>query len=69
MYELYTIGNCYHCNVKIMYLPSKVPTMPSRELDSKVRHPVCKDCVEKMNKVRVDRGLKPVLYYLDAYAS
>jgi len=57
-------GTCFCCRRTFGFNPNKVPSL--RDADN-VRQPVCKDCVDTANPVRIKNGLEPIHYAPDAY--
>ena len=57
------IGDCVVCGILFSFNPDRVPSI---RIDGE-REPVCRDCVERANRVRAERGL-PLLHVLpEAY--
>ncbi len=57
---IYTFtGTCYCCKKPFSFHPNKVPSFDGK--------PLCKDCVEMLNKIRKQKGLSPITYEPDAY--
>jgi hypothetical protein len=53
------VGSCMCCGRVFSFNPNKVPSINGE--------PICKDCVDKANPIRVAKGLKPITYGKDAY--
>ena len=54
---------CGGCGRVFSYNPHRVPSV---RVDG-VRVPICRDCIEAANPVRVERGLEPFQVHPDAY--
>ena len=55
---------CYGCGRLIIYNPHRVPSI---RVEGK-REPLCRDCVDKVNKGRIKNGLEPKPVHPDAYS-
>ena len=55
---------CIFCSRVFSYNPL---TVPSTNLLTGEREPICRDCMDKINAKRVAQGLKPVPIAADAY--
>lgn len=53
------IGQCLCCKRPFSFHPNKVPSLNGE--------PVCKECVDKANPIRIQKGLPPITYSDDAY--
>jgi hypothetical protein len=53
-------GTCLRCGKLFGFHPNKVPSIRGE--------PVCKECVDKANPLRIAKGLKPITYSEDAYS-
>jgi len=53
-------SNCFSCNRPFGFNPNNVPAYDGQ--------PVCKDCVDKANPIRIERGLEPIHYDETTYA-
>jgi hypothetical protein len=60
---VFAVGECACCQELFMFNPDWVPSVP---LDG-VRRPICWDCVELVNPVRVANGLDPIRVHPNAY--
>lgn len=57
---IYTFtGPCFCCGKPFSFHPNKVPSIRGA--------PICKDCVDKVNKIRAEKGLSLITYEPDAY--
>ena len=54
---------CIICRKIMAYNPHKVPSV--RVLG--MREPICRDCVNKANPLRISKGLEPIHINPDAY--
>ena len=52
-------GICLGCGKLFSFHPNKVPSINGQ--------PVCKDCVDKANPIRIANGLPAITYAPDAY--
>jgi hypothetical protein len=52
-------GTCMCCKRLFSFHPNKVPSLNGQ--------PICKECVDKANLIRVQKGLPPITYAPDAY--
>lgn len=60
----YTIfGACYSCGKMFSFHPHKVPSLSVKG----ERQPICKDCIDRVNPIRKEKGLPPITYSEDAY--
>lgn len=59
------VGTCYSCGKPFSFHPNKVPSL----VINGVREPICKDCVNKANPIRIKNGLQPITYEPDAYST
>ena len=65
MTVMIVVSTCIGCNELISYNPEKVPSLRIEG----VRHPLCKNCFNRWNKIhRTDKGLEPVYLHPDAYS-
>jgi len=56
---------CFGCGKVFMYNPHRVPSFPDPKTMQK--EPVCKECMELVNRRRVEIGVKPHPIHPDAY--
>jgi hypothetical protein len=56
---------CINCHRPFTYHPNKVPSA----LINGTREPICRDCVDRANPLRVARGLAPIEVLPGAYES
>ena len=57
------ISPCYGCRAPFSYNPHKVPSIWVHG----VREPICRECVDWANPVRIANGLEPIVPAPDAY--
>lgn len=57
------MGPCIGCGRLFSFNPVAVP---SAVVDG-VREPICRDCVERANPIRIAKGLEPIVIRPDAY--
>lgn len=58
------MGSCIGCGQVFSFNPIRVPL--SRAVTGQ-REPICKTCVDRMNKIRIKVGLAPLVPAADAY--
>ena len=58
-------GSCFGCGRLFSFNPHRVPSIPVMG----DRKPICRDCVEKVNPLRIAKGLEPIVPALDAYVA
>ena len=56
-------SDCYACKQPFTYNPMRVPSIRING----VREPICRDCVEKANPERANKGLDPIEILPGAY--
>lgn len=56
-------GPCVCCKVPFGFNPVRVPSITINGQ----REPVCKQCIDKANPLRVEKGLPPIVPAADAY--
>jgi len=56
-------GECFSCNKFFSFNPNYVPSIRI-EGDKK---PICKNCIEEVNPLRVKNGLSPIIIHPQAY--
>lgn len=59
------VANCWVCRKLFSFNPRRVPSI--RDEDG-VFQPVCRECVEMANRIRVVKELKPFIIPDDAYS-
>jgi hypothetical protein len=57
-------GNCWVCRKLFTFNPVRVPSIRD---GSGVRQPICRNCIEMANRVRVIKGMEPFPVPGDAY--
>jgi hypothetical protein len=57
------MGACVGCGRVFNFNPNAVPSVPVNG----VREPICRDCVERANPIRIKNGLEPISIRPDAY--
>jgi len=61
---------CIGCGRIFGYNPKHVPSIRmknGREDPNGEREPVCQDCIERANPIRIRNGLPPIIPHPDAY--
>ena len=56
-------GACWSCGKFMSFNPMRVPSIRVKGH----REPVCLDCVNAANPIRIRNGLEPIVPYPDAY--
>ena len=56
---------CFGCGRIFTYNPLRVPSIRSPQTGTK--EPVCRDCIERANPIRIKNGLAPIVPAPDAY--
>jgi len=54
---------CIGCGRVFGFNPLRVPSLPVNG----DRKPICRDCVERVNPMRIKNGLEPIVPLPDAY--
>lgn len=57
-------GTCFTCGAMFAFNPHRVPSYTP---PGGTREPICRDCMDKMNKLRTDAGMKPFEILEGAY--
>lgn len=57
------MGPCFGCGRMFTFHPDKVPSI---EVEG-VKQPICRACVERVNPVREEHGLAPIVPLPNAY--
>ena len=60
---LYAYGHCFICRNSFSFNPELVPSVTVES----ARRPVCRDCMERANVLRLEDGNAPVLIDPRAY--
>jgi hypothetical protein len=58
------IGPCIGCGQTFSFNPERVPS--SSAITGK-REPICQGCVERLNPIRIAKGLQPIVVLPGAY--
>ena len=61
---LIAFGPCVSCRRTFGFNPH---TVPSSSAITGEREPICRDCVERINPLRIKHGLAPIVPAADAY--
>jgi len=56
-------GVCANCNAFFSFNPMRVPSVRVNG----VREPICRNCIERVNPVRIASGLEPIRILDGAY--
>ena len=59
----FAMSACFGCGRTFSFNPVRVPSIT---VDG-TRRPICRDCVERVNPLRVANGLEPIVPLPDAY--
>jgi hypothetical protein len=57
------MGSCFACRKPFAFNPLRVPSIRVRGS----REPVCRECIEAANPMRIANGLEPIVPAPDAY--
>jgi hypothetical protein len=57
------MGTCFACHKPFAFNPVRVPSLRING----VREPICQECVDKANPLRIANGLPPIVPAPDAY--
>jgi hypothetical protein len=57
------IGPCFGCRYLFAYDPDRVPSI----VVNGEREPICRNCVERANPLRIKNGLDPIVPLPGAY--
>ena len=57
------MGTCFACHKPFTFNPMRVPSIRIEG----VKQPVCRECVERANPMRIANGLEPIVPAPDAY--
>jgi hypothetical protein len=57
------MGYCVGCKQVFSFNPMRVPSVTVNGN----REPICRDCVERYNPIRIAKGLEPIVPKSDAY--
>jgi hypothetical protein len=58
------MGHCFGCGSMFSFNPHRVPSIRDAR---GVKQPVCRECIELANPMRVKNGLEPIVPAPDAY--
>jgi hypothetical protein len=58
---------CFGCRRLFTYNPVRVPSVPGHLSGTGTREPICADCIERANPLRIKIGLPPIVPAPDAY--
>lgn len=64
---MFVLGRCFTCQRPFTFNADHVPSVPGHISGTGTREPVCRDCVEKANPIRVENGLESIRIHPDAY--
>jgi hypothetical protein len=56
-------GHCIRCGREFGFNPDLVPSIRIKG----IREPICKACVERVNPIRKEKGLDPIVPHPNAY--
>jgi len=57
------LGNCYACGIIFSFNADWVPSIRIEG----VREPLCRDCMNRVNRLRADNGVDAIYIHPDAY--
>jgi hypothetical protein len=58
-------GYCFGCGALFSFNPMRVPSI--RPTPDHPREPVCRTCVDNLNRKLTDAGMAPISVFPDAY--
>lgn len=61
----FAISHCFGCGGLFSYNPVRVPSI--RDPATGNREPICQQCLERVNPIRIANGLQPIIPSPDAY--
>lgn len=61
---VFVLGTCYGCGKTFTFNPNRVPSTRDEKGE---RQPLCRTCVEYVNRERVKAGMEPFTIPPDAY--
>ncbi len=56
-------GTCICCHKPFSFNPNFVPSIRI----NKEKEPICKECINKANPIRIEKGLEPIIIHPEAY--
>lgn len=59
----FAVGPCFGCGRLFGFSAELVPSL----IVKGKRQPICRDCVERVNPLRAERGLDPIMILRGAY--
>ena len=65
MGHAFVTSECFGCNRLFCYNPLRVPSIKSPYTG--VKEPICFECVQRVNPMRIKNGLPPIKPFRDAY--
>jgi hypothetical protein len=60
---VFVFGPCYGCRRVFSFSAERVPSI----VVEGVREPICAECVERANRVRIANGMSPIVPLAGAY--
>jgi hypothetical protein len=60
---VFGVSSCIGCGQTFCYNPDKVPSLRVEG----IRQPVCRNCIEEANPIRIANGLEPIAIQPGAY--
>jgi hypothetical protein len=61
------IGACFGCGRTFSFNATWVPSVPASVSGTGTKEPICADCVERANPLRIANGLEPIRVHPMAY--
>ena len=62
---MFIVGSCILCHETFTFNPNKVPSY--RAKDTGEKEPICRWCMDRVNELRIQKGLKPFTILEGAY--
>ena len=62
----FMVSECYTCGGMFTFNPVKVPSVRDK---NNVRQPICRHCVEDVNKLKAAQGMELFVIPKDAYTA
>ncbi len=60
---MFVAGACFGCGQPLCFNASLVPSIRYEGR----REPICRTCVDRVNPLRIENGLEPIVVHAEAY--